>query len=134
MYKRYQANIASFLPSLPPSLPSPLTYPKMPACLPIKKTTFSVTHSCTNHVTKGVIRIAAKELIYTDNESHGDWVWPLIHIKTYGYDGIKFIIETGRQYPRGEGIYTFFTEEAEQLFQMVNDNINVIQRTTLPLM
>lgn len=65
----------------------------------------------------------AEELIYTDDESQDDWVWPLIHIKEYGYNGTKFWFEAGRQCPGGKGKYAFYSEEAVQLFKMIDDAI-----------
>lgn len=106
----------------------------MPAHKSFEGITFLVNGSRVNHITKGIIRITAKELIYADDEQQGDWVWPLIHIEMYDYYGSRFSFEAGKLCPGGEKTYTFYMEEAEQLFDIVECNIGILKRNraTLP--
>ena len=106
----------------------------MSAHKPFEGIVFHVDCNGANNFTKGIIRITAKELIYADDEQQSDWVWPLIHIKRYKYHGMRFSFEAGRFCPGGEKTYTFFTEEGEQLFDMVDFNIGILKekRATLP--
>ena len=99
---------------------------KPPAHKPFEKIAFRVIGSRTNYFTKGIIKIMAKELIYTDNEQQGDWVWPLLQIKGCKSNGTRFLIETGRLCPGGEKTYIFDMEEAAQLCDMVQRNIGIL--------
>ena len=44
-------------------------------------------------------------------------------LRTYGYDGDVFTFEAGRMCSSGEGLYTFNTKKAAQLFKLVACNL-----------
>lgn len=55
--------------------------------------------------------------------------WPLRCLRRYGYDAEIFSFESGRRCSTGPGIYAFKCRRAEQLFNLVQTNIQVIKLT-----
>ncbi|XP_012253616.2 fibroblast growth factor receptor substrate 2 [Athalia rosae] len=51
--------------------------------------------------------------------------WPLRCLRRYGYDAEIFSFESGRRCSTGPGIYAFKCRRAEQLFNLVQTNIQV---------
>ncbi|XP_006823990.1 fibroblast growth factor receptor substrate 2-like [Saccoglossus kowalevskii] len=49
--------------------------------------------------------------------------WPLRCLRRYGFDAELFSFESGRRCPTGPGIYAFKCKRAEQLFNLVQDNV-----------
>lgn len=51
--------------------------------------------------------------------------WPLRCLRKYGFDSEIFTFECGRRCPTGAGIYAFRCRKAEQLFNMLQQNIQL---------
>lgn len=51
--------------------------------------------------------------------------WPLKCLRRYGYDSEIFSFESGRRCSTGPGIYAFKCRRADQLFNLVQTNIQV---------
>lgn len=51
--------------------------------------------------------------------------WPLRCLRKYGFDSEIFSFESGRRCPTGSGIYAFRCRKAEQLFNMLQQNIQL---------
>ncbi|KAF2902816.1 hypothetical protein ILUMI_03373 [Ignelater luminosus] len=51
--------------------------------------------------------------------------WPLRSLRKYGFDSEIFSFECGRRCPTGPGIYAFRCRRAEQLFNMLQQNIQL---------
>lgn len=51
--------------------------------------------------------------------------WPVRCLRKYGFDSEIFSFESGRRCPTGAGIYAFRCRKAEQLFNMLQQNIQL---------
>jgi len=76
-------------------------------------------------IQKGVMKITAVDLIYTDGRTKEQWQWLLKFLRKYGRDGDIFSFESGRKCPGSKGLYAFSSQNAETIFAVVARNINV---------
>lgn len=53
--------------------------------------------------------------------------WPIRTLRRYGFECNIFSFEAGRRCPTGEGIFAFRCVQAEQLFRLLQANIQVIR-------
>lgn len=51
--------------------------------------------------------------------------WPLRCLRRYGFDAEIFTFESGRRCPTGPGIYAFRCQRAEQLFNLLQQHIQI---------
>lgn len=51
--------------------------------------------------------------------------WPVRCLRKYGFDSEIFSFESGRRCPTGAGIYAFRCRKAEQLFNLLQQNIQL---------
>ncbi|KAJ9597507.1 hypothetical protein L9F63_011632, partial [Diploptera punctata] len=77
-----------------------------------------------NRLSPGQLEITETDLVlYQRNRAPVKW--PLRCLRRYGFDAELFSFESGRRCPTGAGIYAFRCQRAEQLFNMVQTNIQV---------
>lgn len=74
-------------------------------------------------VSPGQLEITESELIL-HQKGRTPLIWPLRTLRKYGFDQEIFTFECGRRCPTGEGIYAFQCKRAEQLFNIVQQNIS----------
>lgn len=74
-------------------------------------------------VSPGQLEITETELIL-HQKGKSPLIWPLRTLRKYGFDLEIFTFECGRRCPTGEGIYAFHCKRAEQLFNIVQQNIS----------
>ncbi|KAK9876948.1 hypothetical protein WA026_015983 [Henosepilachna vigintioctopunctata] len=74
-------------------------------------------------VSPGQLEITPSELIL-HQKGRTPLIWPLRTLRKYGFDQEIFTFECGRRCPTGEGIYAFQCRRAEQLFNVVQQNIS----------
>ncbi|XP_044753688.1 fibroblast growth factor receptor substrate 2 isoform X2 [Coccinella septempunctata] len=74
-------------------------------------------------VSPGQLEITETELIL-HQKGKTPLVWPLRTLRKYGLDQEIFTFECGRRCPTGEGIYAFQCKRAEQLFNIVHQNVS----------
>lgn len=72
----------------------------------------------------GELEIAETELVL-HQKGKEPTRWPLRCLRKYGFDSDLFTFECGRRCPTGAGIYAFRCRKAEQLFNMLQHNIQV---------
>ncbi|XP_070580326.1 fibroblast growth factor receptor substrate 2-like isoform X2 [Ptychodera flava] len=70
----------------------------------------------------GTIEVGLSDLILYQ-KSKDPVRWPLRCLRRYGFDAELFSFESGRRCPTGPGIYAFKCKRAEQLFNLVQDNV-----------
>ncbi|XP_077999854.1 fibroblast growth factor receptor substrate 2-like isoform X2 [Glandiceps talaboti] len=70
----------------------------------------------------GVIEVGLADLILYQ-KGKDPVRWPLRCLRRYGFDAELFSFESGRRCPTGPGIYAFKCKRAEQLFNLVQDNV-----------
>lgn len=89
-------------------------------------------------VSKGHLEITSTELILHHNRPKGSsrnsengerrqenaTRWPLKCLRKYGCDSELFTFECGRKCPTGEGIYAFHCNRAEQLFNLLQQQLS----------
>lgn len=51
--------------------------------------------------------------------------WPIKSLRRYGFDAQLFSFECGRRCPTGPGIYAFKCSRAEQLFNLLQTQVQV---------
>jgi len=78
-------------------------------------------------VPKGVMKVTASDLIYTDSHTTDEWKWPLKYLRRYGYETKIFTFEVGHECTTGEGRFAFTCTEATKLFNTVACNIENLQ-------
>lgn len=75
-------------------------------------------------ISPGQLELTDTELIlYQKGKSATHW--PLKSLRKYGFDFEIFSFECGRRCPTGPGIYAFRCQRAEQLFNMLQQNIQL---------
>ncbi|XP_018322022.1 uncharacterized protein LOC108734826 [Agrilus planipennis] len=75
-------------------------------------------------VSPGQLELTETELIlYQRGKSATHW--PLRSLRKYGFDSEIFSFECGRRCPTGAGIYAFRCRKAEQLFNLLQQNIQL---------
>ena len=72
----------------------------------------------------GSLEVTPTQIIYTPDSEQDSYIWPLRYLVRYKCELNKFTIEAGGQCPLGAGIYTFSTERAAELHQVVARNTN----------
>lgn len=75
-------------------------------------------------VTGGTIKVTKYDISFKFSNNNLA-VWPLRSLRRYGYDEQIFSFEAGRRCKSGPGIYAFKCEKADQLFNLVQQNILV---------
>lgn len=78
-----------------------------------------------NLIAPGQLEITDLDIILYQRGKHSVR-WPLRCLRRYGYDAEIFSFESGRRCSTGPGIYAFKCRRAEQLFNLVQTNIQVI--------
>lgn len=73
-------------------------------------------------VSTGQLELSDTELILYQRGKSAT-VWPLRSLRKYGFDSEIFSFECGRRCPTGAGIYAFRCRKAEDLFNMLQHNI-----------
>ncbi|KAF5292443.1 hypothetical protein FQA39_LY13990 [Lamprigera yunnana] len=73
-------------------------------------------------VTPGQLELSETELILYQR-GRSATIWPLKSLRKYGFDSETFSFECGRRCPTGPGIYAFRCSKAEDLFNMLQHNI-----------
>ncbi|KAK4875340.1 hypothetical protein RN001_011762 [Aquatica leii] len=73
-------------------------------------------------VTPGQLELSETELILYQR-GRSATIWPLRSLRKYGFDSETFSFECGRRCPTGPGIYAFRCSKAEDLFNMLQHNI-----------
>lgn len=76
------------------------------------------------HITYGKLEITETELIL-HQKGKVPIRWPVRCLRKYGFDASTFSFESGRRCPTGEGIYAFRCFKAEQLFNMLQQTIQL---------
>lgn len=72
----------------------------------------------------GKIEITSEYLLLYQNKK--DPVsWPIRALRRYGFESNIFSFEVGRRCPTGEGIFAFRCNQAEELFRLLQTNIQV---------
>ncbi|PSN50268.1 hypothetical protein C0J52_02366 [Blattella germanica] len=77
-----------------------------------------------NRLSPGQLEITETDLVLYQRKKP-PVKWPLRCLRRYGFDAELFSFESGRRCPTGPGIYAFRCQRAEQLFNMVQTNIQV---------
>lgn len=75
-----------------------------------------------HYVSPGQLELSETELILYQRGKSAT-VWPLRSLRKYGFDSEIFSFECGRRCPTGPGIYAFQCRKAEDLFNMLQHNI-----------
>ena len=83
-------------------------------------------------VHKGVMKVTASDLIYTDSHTTDEWKWPLKYLRRYGCESKIFTFEVCHKCTTGEGHFAFTSEEADELFKSVACNIENLAREQSP--
>lgn len=86
------------------------------------------------HVSPGQLEVTESELILYQR-GNAATKWPLRCLRRYGFDEEIFSFESGRRCPTGPGIYAFRCRRAEQLFNLLQQNIqlrNLTDELALP--
>lgn len=76
------------------------------------------------HVSPGQLEVTESELILYQR-GNAATKWPLRSLRRYGFDEEIFSFESGRRCPTGSGIYAFRCRRAEQLFNLLQHNIQL---------
>ncbi|KAB0794536.1 hypothetical protein PPYR_11375 [Photinus pyralis] len=87
-----------------------------------------------HYVSPGQLELSETELILYQRGKSAT-VWPLRSLRKYGFDSEIFSFECGRRCPTGPGIYAFRCRKAEDLFNMLQHNIqsrNISEEGTAP--
>ncbi|XP_046418382.1 fibroblast growth factor receptor substrate 2 [Neodiprion fabricii] len=77
-----------------------------------------------NLITPGKLEITDLDIVLYQRDKQ-PVKWPLRCLRRYGYDAEIFSFESGRRCSTGPGIYAFKCRRAEQLFNLVQTNIQV---------
>lgn len=75
-------------------------------------------------ISPGNLEVTATDLVFYQR-GKGPTCWPLRCLRKYGFDIEIFSFECGRRCPTGHGIYAFHCLKAEQLFNIVQQNIQL---------
>lgn len=75
-------------------------------------------------ISPGQLEVTETELVFYQR-GKGPTRWPLRCLRKYGFDIEIFSFECGRRCPTGHGIYAFHCLKAEQLFNVVQQNIQL---------
>ena len=78
-----------------------------------------------NLITPGRLEITESDIVLYQRGKQ-PVKWPLRCLRRYGYDSEIFSFESGRRCSTGPGIYAFKCRRADQLFNLVQSNIQVI--------
>lgn len=78
-----------------------------------------------NHL-PGKIEVTAEDIVLHQKKKEAI-SWPIRTLRRYGFESNIFSFEVGRRCPTGEGIFAFRCDQAEQLFKLLQTNIQVIQ-------
>lgn len=76
------------------------------------------------HVSPGQLELTESELVLYQRGKAATR-WPLRCLRRYGFDAEIFSFESGRRCPTGPGIYAFRCRRAEQLFNLLQQNIQL---------
>lgn len=77
-----------------------------------------------NLITPGKLKITEMDIILYQRGKQSV-KWPLRCLRRYGYDAEIFSFESGRRCSTGPGIYAFKCKKADQLFNLVQTQIQV---------
>ena len=68
--------------------------------------------------------VTPTHVMYINRGNKEKWEWPFEILTNYGYDGNVFFLEAGQKCSSKEGLctYTFMSEEAKELFDVVAKN------------
>lgn len=72
----------------------------------------------------GKIEVTAEYLLLHQKKKESI-SWPIRTLRRYGFESNIFSFEAGRRCPTGEGIFAFRCDQAEQLFRLLQANIQV---------
>ncbi|KRT83249.1 hypothetical protein AMK59_4016 [Oryctes borbonicus] len=75
-------------------------------------------------ISPGQLEVTETELVFYQR-GKSPTRWPLRCLRKYGFDIEIFSFECGRRCPTGHGIYAFHCLKAEQLFNVVQQNIQL---------
>ncbi|GJQ75550.1 hypothetical protein Trydic_g17635 [Trypoxylus dichotomus] len=75
-------------------------------------------------ISPGQLEVSEIELVFYQR-GKSPTRWPLRCLRKYGFDTEIFSFECGRRCPTGHGIYAFHCLKAEQLFNVVQQNIQL---------
>lgn len=75
-------------------------------------------------VSQGILEVTETELVF-HQRFKPPTVWPVRCLRKYGFDSEIFSFESGRRCPTGAGIYAFRCRKAEQIFNLLQQNIQL---------
>eukprot|EP00731_Ephydatia_muelleri_P029745 Em0021g268a len=83
------------------------------------------------NVQKGILIVTKSDIRYIDSHTEEQLEWPLKYIRNWAYDKHMFSFEAGKKCLGGEGLYAFTTDRAQQLYELVSENLNLPREVTL---
>lgn len=67
----------------------------------------------------GILEVSNQDLVFTDGTTGRRFQWPLVYLRRYGYERNVFSIDASSKCPGGEGIFSFMSDRASELQDLV---------------
>lgn len=68
---------------------------------------------------EGILEVTEQNVVFTDNNSGRQYIWPIRFLRRYGYEGSRFMFEASEKCAGGGGLFRFLSNRASDIQDLV---------------